>query len=50
MKRIYEFYVQTMYVGSRVTEEIELEFADNATEKEITEKTEQAWINWRNDK
>ena len=49
MKRTYEFYVETRYVGSRVTDEIELQFDDDATEEEIEKEVEECWIEWRNE-
>lgn len=48
MKIKFEFNVRTRYVGSNVVEEMELEFDDDATEKEIEQQVEQAWIDWRN--
>jgi hypothetical protein len=47
MKRIYEFYVETKYIGSRVVEEVELEFDDDATEQEIEKEVDDIWTDWR---
>jgi len=49
MKRIYEFSVSTRYAGSKVVDEIELEFPDNASEEEIERDVESAWKDWMSD-
>jgi len=49
MKRIYEFSVSTHYVGSEVSDKIELEFDDDATEEEIEKEVEDNWCDWRNE-
>lgn len=46
MKRTYKFYVETRYVGSRVTEDIELDFDDDATEEEIESEVEEVYKDW----
>lgn len=48
MKIKFEFYFSTHYVGSTVTEDVELEFDDDASEEEIEKQIEEAWIEWRN--
>lgn len=49
MKKItFEFSVSTHYVGSKVTEQVELEFEDDATEQEIEDEVSEYWVEWRN--
>ena len=47
MKRTYLFNVSTRYVGSEVTEEIELEFDDDLTEGQIDRLVQEEWAVWR---
>ncbi|MBU0847357.1 hypothetical protein KKH23_09265 [Patescibacteria group bacterium] len=49
MKRTYEFYIETRYVGSRVTEKVELQFPDDATEEEIEDDVYEVWIKWKDE-
>lgn len=41
-----KLFVGTRYLGSDVTEEIEVEYPDNATEKEIEEIKEKEFQDW----
>lgn len=49
MKITFEFYVSTRYVGSKVSDKVEIEFEDDATEKQIEALVEECWIDWRNE-
>lgn len=50
MKVKYKFSVGTHYVRSTVNEEVEVDVEDDATEEEIEDAAEQAWIDWMNQK
>lgn len=44
----YRFSVGTTYVGSTVRDDFEFEFDDDATQEEIDNEVEQAWVEFRN--
>lgn len=50
MKKKYKFWVETTYVNSNITEEIELIFEDNLSENEIDNKVYEYWSDWRDEK
>jgi len=44
---LFEFTVGTGYVGSIVTDEVEVEVDDEATDEEIETAAEEAWADWK---
>jgi len=48
--RKFEFSIATNYINSDWTEEVELQFADDATEQEIEDEVNEIYIEWLNEK
>lgn len=45
--KTYRFHVQTLYVNSRVSEDVVLEFEDDATKEEIEQEIQDSYNIWR---
>lgn len=46
IKKTYNFSIETNRVGSRVDDDIELQFDDDATEKEIEQQVTEIYTEW----